>query len=763
VETRWNQDAPYNNLCPLDGISRSMTGCVATAMAQIMKYHEHPTTRTEPIPTYTTTDKKIKVPDTAHPIANVTNYNWTQMLNSYISSTSTQKTAVATLMYHCGASVEMNYTADESGANSRKVVTALKTYFDYDAGTTYLGRNYHSYEEWVNLLKTELKANRPVYYDGYGKLGDDVFGHAFVCDGYDTADFFHFNWGWGGSSDGYFELSALNPGTLGIGGGSGGYNHDQGIIIGIQPNRGIVAPPPSPQLGISAVSTSKPSLANLATTFTVSVSKLMNIGTTTPETTTYLGVLLCNQDNTVIEYKTQSNISLLPGYYYANYAIYSNYSLPNTLSPGTYKLYPAFSTPLNANTPIIIPCENGDSYISVVVAANNTVTLTPTSVIMPILSLVSLEPVGNLYQGKTGRFTAKITNSGTADYNSKLSLKIDGIEFATEPAVIPVGTTKTVGFSGIVPTEISTGDQLLTVWYDPDNNQSSTRLLQLGTESFVTVNADPGNYNLSFVSASFPNGNSNVPQDAPNLEVKVKNVSGLFEGEIIVFYFPESGGESIGYFGLTNVMIEAGKTQTLHFNNPLNSLYVGTWYLFGVYYWNESNWTPLGSTSYFRVVAPLPPPTPSSDATLQNILIKNASTQEILTSFTPETTSYTVQADENVEKISIIGEPNQARAKFTNLENQSLSVGENDFEMLVTAEDKTTTTTYSIKVIRSDGIPPTITPSSIVVRGNVIIGEKAIMTCAAPLLVKASDGVESAGYIYNKGTLNTNEVVIFAY
>jgi hypothetical protein len=230
LKTKWNQDAPYWDLCPMDGSHRSYTGCVATAMAQIMNYYKHPTTRTSEIPAYTTRTNKFSIPT----IIGTTDYNWENMLNSYSSSsTDLQKNAVATLMYHCGVSLEMDYTSYASGAYSSNVVRALRTYFGYKQSISHRIRNDYDDTSWHTILRTELDAGRPVYYSGY----DENFGHAFVCDGYKkNNNYFHFNWGWGGLCDGWFLTSLLNPGTGGAGAGNGIYNYKQGIIINIEPD-----------------------------------------------------------------------------------------------------------------------------------------------------------------------------------------------------------------------------------------------------------------------------------------------------------------------------------------------------------------------------------------------------------------------------------------------------------------------------------------------------------------------------------------------
>jgi hypothetical protein len=333
IKTRWTQHEPYNNLCPKISGTRTLTGCVATAMAQIMKYHKYPKTRTVEIPGYTT-GTGINIPA----ISGSTTYEWDNMSNTYTSSSSGVSTnAVAELMYHCGVSVRMDYGIEGSGAYSSNVPITLNTYFGYDAGISYLMRFYYSNTEWRNLLKMEIIAGRPVYYSGQ----NDEAGHAFVCDGYDINDLFHFNWGWGGYSDGYFEVSALNPDGF-----ESGFNQDQMIITGIQP-------------------------------------------------------------------------------------------------------------------------ENGQSDIQ--------------------LELSSLKITGNLYQNGTGNFEAEITNNGTGDYNSNLTLKL-GTHTITNPVVISAKTTKTVRFSATIT--LLPGDYSLSVWYDPSNTANGNPSMQLGNDISAEVKAE---------------------------------------------------------------------------------------------------------------------------------------------------------------------------------------------------------------------------------------------------------------------------------
>lgn len=227
--TAWNQDAPYNDQCPIDNTSpiqeRSYTGCVATAMAQVMKYHNYPLNGIGSN-TYTTNPLNKEL---TFDFGNTT-FNWDNMLDSYTASaTSLQKDAVATLMYACGVSVNTNYSANGSGANSFNVGNALIKHFGYDKGITYENRDWYTASEWEDIIYLSLHDYGPVIIGGISSSG----GHEFVCDGYNTDGYFHFNWGWGGMSDGYFLLSALDPETQGIGGTDSAYSFDVDAITKI--------------------------------------------------------------------------------------------------------------------------------------------------------------------------------------------------------------------------------------------------------------------------------------------------------------------------------------------------------------------------------------------------------------------------------------------------------------------------------------------------------------------------------------------------
>lgn len=241
LSSRWGQGAPYNNDCPThpSANKKCLTGCVATALAQVLNYYKYPSKTVASIPAYKTYTNEINMP-----AITTTSIDWVNMLDSYNgSATTTQKNAVSKLMLLCGQAVEMDYgiSAIEggSGANMALDAKALQKYFGYDKSVRSLERNAFSTTTWESLIYDELAAGRPVLYGGYSACG----GHAFVVDGYNNNGLFHINWGWEGSYDGYFLLSVLNP----YDNSTNSYSDDsfsfmQHAIIGIQHNTDEVVP-----------------------------------------------------------------------------------------------------------------------------------------------------------------------------------------------------------------------------------------------------------------------------------------------------------------------------------------------------------------------------------------------------------------------------------------------------------------------------------------------------------------------------------------
>lgn len=223
LKTKWNQATPYNNYCPVVSDSVTMTGCVATSMAQVMYYHQWPQDYTTAIPAYTTKSREISMTELP-----ATKFDWDNMPVSPDENDNT----IAKLMLYCGQSVEMDYSPTESGAESAKEASALIQYFGYDQNVKYVIRNSYTTKEWDQMIYAELALQRPVIY---GAMTFDD-GHAFICDGYDGKGHYHINWGWSGEGDGFFKLSALDV-------DNDKYDQDQDAVIGIQKPTGDALEP----------------------------------------------------------------------------------------------------------------------------------------------------------------------------------------------------------------------------------------------------------------------------------------------------------------------------------------------------------------------------------------------------------------------------------------------------------------------------------------------------------------------------------------
>ncbi len=227
LKTEWNQEWPYNILCPKVDGHETVTGCVATAMAQVMKHHAYPDHGKGSYSYYWEPGKEELSFDYEN-----NPFEWGKMTDRYDDkSTEEAKTAVAKLMLGCGISVNMHYEPGGSGAATTRMGEALIDIFDYSPSLWMPNRTFYGYDEWEDMIYSDLAEGLPVLYSGAGTDG----GHQFVCDGYSDGGYFHFNWGWGGLSNGYFLLTALNPDDLGVGGGAGGFNTSQIATLGVRP------------------------------------------------------------------------------------------------------------------------------------------------------------------------------------------------------------------------------------------------------------------------------------------------------------------------------------------------------------------------------------------------------------------------------------------------------------------------------------------------------------------------------------------------
>lgn len=292
---------------------RSVTGCVATAMAQVMMYYQYPKTLQTDIPAYVSRTKHLSIPQ----INKGESYDWDNMLPQYASDeplnyTDAQAAAVAKLLYHCGVACEMDY-GPSSGANVTPGI--LSTYFGYDSDLMQdLNRDVFTLAEWSQIMDKELTAKRPILYSGQSSDG----GHEFVCDGTDGNGLYHINWGWGGYQDGYFDVTILNPDKGGAGSGSApdGYNQSCSMIIGIAPDNGKVDEPlvevaPVVMLGsgYSTLGFIKSTRAKVTDTFRVITNNLLS-NQSAKDLTGYFAYGIQQADGTYTPLSSSCSISI---------------------------------------------------------------------------------------------------------------------------------------------------------------------------------------------------------------------------------------------------------------------------------------------------------------------------------------------------------------------------------------------------------------------------------------------------------------------
>lgn len=338
MTTTWNQDAPYNQMTPVVAGVQSPTGCVATSFAQVMNYHQYPEVGQGKL-SYSDDGVKRNINFGLVP------FDWNNMLDSYSSGgyTQEQADAVAYLMKACGYAVQMDYGRDASGALSYRLMNAAVEYFKYDQGIRYQDRILYSADQWMRMLHANIADNCPVICDGRSIDG----GHSFVMDGYDGNGYFHLNWGWGGMSNGYFLVDALNPDSQGIGGAAGGFNYSQSALFNMKKPDGTTPEPWWQNARIYGTATAAMEGDNVLFSLTGSASAGYTNATYNTDKV-YVGAILMDQaGNAVREIQGKiistnggemTMLTLNYGSYYSAANLRLQVECPGDLADGVYKL-----------------------------------------------------------------------------------------------------------------------------------------------------------------------------------------------------------------------------------------------------------------------------------------------------------------------------------------------------------------------------------------------------------------------------------------
>lgn len=544
VTATWGQGAPYNSQCPVLGSNTDpcVTGCVATAMAQIMYYHKWPETTTAIIPQYNIEYQNIGI-QSFGPL-DITSFQWHDMQPDYNGSENdNQKNAVAELMKYCGYSVEMSYGPGSSGAFSSNCVKAFKEYFGYDSHLHEITRNNVSASEWENVIYNELSNGRPVLYSA---VNASEGGHAFVCDGYD-GELFHINWGWNGMSDGYFRLQALNPNDQGIGGSSSssGYSRAQSAIIGIQ--KPVSHPEGTPSEKLQTLSL-KPLAGSTKAKCRLSYS-IMNVSD-----------VPCSYDWGVGIYSGENLKATIPISSYdfdlfesASWSFWFDFS--SSLPDGTYTIKGISRI---TDTPDWFVNDGSDKHYVTAVISGDELTLTANA--KATLAVTAVEPQTDLIKGETAAIKVTVANSGNADYLGDLWFFVNGTAVTGEGANIPAGGSDYVDYRVLFTTA---GTNQIKICTDIEG----TDVIYSGT---VDVSNEVEN------SSTFELSSVNFDNDVLNYLYKEGIVSGTvtvrntgftrYNGNIYIMMTNTTGGYIYSYRLGNSHYIEAGATKEIPFS-----------------------------------------------------------------------------------------------------------------------------------------------------------------------------------------------------
>lgn len=428
LKTTWRQGNPFNMNAPFVGESQCPIGCVAISMSQTMNYYQWPEKGIGSHSYSWTpsggTAQKLSFNYEENP------FLWNEMLDDYSDGkgTEAQKKAVANLTYGSAVSVDTKFGASASSAGANEICRAFVNRFNYSIASRFAEHKYYTAEEWSELIYQNLLNQRPTPYAGTNDNG----GHAFVVDGYNTDGYFHVNWGWGGTSDGYYLINNLNPRTQGTGGTSGGYNFGESVVLDLK------KPEAGDKLAVVMVNQGGLKVTTGEAQFNIQTSTgaggFFNFSTRDLENIT-LGATLTNTETGEVIYVPGKNYDKMESFIgYGSYRAVPTEKIPD----GKYILRPAYlyegewgeiQMPYNYTRTYTITVD-GDSYI-------------PTADTPQLLEVSDIKIESNFYDGAAFKMSFKLTNTNDYTYSGGVALQIgklngQNLNIVTRSAYTPV-------------------------------------------------------------------------------------------------------------------------------------------------------------------------------------------------------------------------------------------------------------------------------------------------------------------------------------
>lgn len=592
-DATWSQSRPFSDNCPSINGVKAPTGCTATAMAQVMYAHKWPL-RGSGTNTYIsgTTRERMYFDFES------TMFDWNNMLPSYSSGYSeAQAAAVATLMEGCGNAALMSYGASASGAYPYDAVYGMVKFMGYDRSILMLERDYYTSEAWNDLVYSELDEGRPVIYGGYDSSYQN--GHTFIVDGYGGDGFYHLNWGWGGMSNGYFLLTALDPAEQGIGGSGAGYNYRQDAIIHIMPAR----EDSEYQLEVmwygpfTTVNKAYTSVGNVD--FAVGNNGYFE-GFTLEDTSAVMGVTLTPKEGGDTVFYPAIEVDFPSHYGIYESKTYNKFTIPVPDFPkeGDFIVRPAYS---HKGVVKDVAVKVGETKSCIMTCSARGVKFDFPDAVRT-LTADNIEPIGKLYSGKPCTVKADIHNSGE-EYLGMVKAGFENAEGQVRtwldgvPVNLTDGETVTVTFSGVLNsynTTLPAGSYRLNIF---DEAGESICPKPVTVEVIEAPSGKPVfDISLKIKNCDNGDGSSISPYligDEIDLEVKIDVTSGLFEDVVALYAYYNDNSDlnfSSSSVSYKSFFVVPGESQTASFHLGTSDFELDRTAYIRAYGWN-SDWS----------------------------------------------------------------------------------------------------------------------------------------------------------------------------
>ena len=592
VMSHWNQYAPYFNNTPTVNGKQCLTGCVATAFAQVMKYYEWPKNTTTEVPGYTEHGK-------TYDALPATTFDWSNMLYNYqggnnadagCNDNNASQEAVAKLMVYCGYSVEAEYGTSGTSAPTSSIPYAMKNYFGYQGNINYVDRTNFSTAEWDDLIYNEIYNERPVIYSGRNSDG----GHAFICDGYGEDGYFHVNWGWGGMSDGYYLLSILEPDKQGAGGTNSGYTQQQAAVIGIQPKASEEEVPTGPCLGIlnfqlmdyraDYVEKYGPGWFGVG----FQLKGLMDGQHQLNAQLIQNGEVKYEGDLREGEYW---GIDIGVGHYNPYTIIYPFFHYEN-LADGTYEVRLVCRMKEEGKEFEWVPCQGSEKYHNEVTINGNSVIYNNTQ-LTPQVTCNSFTTAPTIYVNNRTNGVASLSNEGDASYQDFVYLWINDTRVASDMAYIDAGKTIDMSFS-FTPSTIGSNTVKITT------DARGSNVIYEGTINVVEEDANAA-HQLQLTKWTIDNLDTESGKICGGVFSGILTVTNVgnktYSGPIGYGFLAANGGGSMSYRSFT-----LAPGESVNMDYTIDDAVVGTKYR--LVCWEDASFTQkIGETPLYELIA----------------------------------------------------------------------------------------------------------------------------------------------------------------